>query len=230
MYRVIKRLFDICASGIALIVLFPIWIVAIIGIELSDPGPVFYIAKRVGRNNQVFRMFKFRTMRVDKAANEKSLRPDANRIFAFGSFLRRTKIDELPQLINVFLGQMSVVGPRPASVDQVEITRGGRSAIVSSITPGLTSTSAVYDYIYGDSIMDESVYRERVLPTRLGLDIYYMEHMSCLYDLKLIGLTIGCIAATLFKIDMSRLKADLERAAQESQTTIPQHRIDASKT
>ncbi len=109
-YRFFKRLFDICASGLALIVLLPVWLIAIIGIVVSDPGPVFYFANRVTKDNRTFKMYKFRSMRVDKNANEKSLRPDQDRIFPFGRFMRATKIDELPQLLNVFLGDMAVVG------------------------------------------------------------------------------------------------------------------------
>ena len=215
MYTVIKRLFDICASGIALIVLLPIGLVVIIGIELSDPGPVFYMAKRVGKNNHVFRMFKFRSMRVEKNADEKSFKADANRIFPFGGFLRKSKIDELPQLINVFMGQMSIVGPRPASCDQVKITRRGRYERVSSIKPGLTSTSSLYDYIYGDSIKDEREYRMKVLPTRLELDLYYMDHMSMHYDLLLILDTVVCIFASIAGVKLTRLLKKLDTLAQE---------------
>ena len=106
MYRFLKRTFDIFSSGLALIVLLPVWLIAIIGIEVSDPGPVFYFANRAGKDNKTFKMYKFRSMRVDKNANEKSLRPDQDRIFKFGRFIRATKIDELPQLLNVFLGDM----------------------------------------------------------------------------------------------------------------------------
>lgn len=145
-YMCVKRLFDICASSVALILLAPIWIIAIVGIELSDPGPVFYVASRVGKDNKVFKMFKFRSMRVDKSANENGFKADADRIFSFGRFMRATKIDELPQLLNVFLGSMCIVGPRPASVDQVDLVRSGENAIVSSVITGLSSPSALYDY------------------------------------------------------------------------------------
>ena len=166
-YRFVKRCFDICSSGIALIVLIPVWIIAIVGIIVSDPGPIFYFANRVTKNNRTFKMYKFRSMRVDKDANEKSLRPDQDRIFPFGRFIRRTKIDEMPQLLNVFLGDMAVVGPRPAAVDQIPITRGGENAVVSSVKAGLTSPAALYDYLYGDEIEDEDEYMEKVAPTRL---------------------------------------------------------------
>lgn len=193
MYHFVKRLFDICASGIALIVLSPLWVVAIIGIEISDPGPVFYMANRVGKNNKPFKMFKFRSMRVDKNADEKSLRADSSRIFKWGKIMRDTKLDELPQLLNVFLGDMSVIGPRPASADQVEITRAEKYAVTAQLQPGLSGPSALYDYIYGDQFEDEKEYIEKVLPTRLELDLYYSKTMGAAYDIKMIWYTLICI-------------------------------------
>lgn len=199
MYQTVKRAFDIVASGIALVVLLPIWLIVIIGIEISDPGPVFYFANRVSKNNKVFRMYKFRSMRVDINANEKSLRPDQDRIFPFGRLIRATKIDELPQLLNVFLGDMTIVGPRPAAVDQISITRGGENAIVASVKAGLTSPAALYDYLYGDIIEDEDEYMEKVAPTRLALDRYYVEKQSITYDIKLIWYTVRCILGIVIR-------------------------------
>lgn len=198
-YRFTKRLFDICSSGVALVVLIPVWLLAVVGIEISDPGPVFYFANRVTKDNRTFRMFKFRSMRVDKNANEKSLRPDQDRIFPWGRVLRKTKIDELPQLLNVFLGDMAVVGPRPAAVDQIPITRGGENAIVASVKAGLTSPAALYDYLYGDEIEDEEEYMEKVAPTRLALDRYYIGKKTIGYDIKLIWYTVLCILGTIVK-------------------------------
>ena len=198
MYRFLKRTFDIFSSGLALIVLLPVWLIAIIGIEVSDPGPVFYFANRAGKDNKTFKMYKFRSMRVDKNANEKSLRPDQDRIFKFGRFIRATKIDELPQLLNVFLGDMAVVGPRPAAVDQIPITRSGENAIVASIKPGLSSPSALYDYLYGDSIEDEAEYMDKVAPTRLALDRFYIGKQTVGYDIKIIWYTVVCIFGTIF--------------------------------
>lgn len=199
MYKFVKRIFDILASGLALVVLIPIWIIAIVGIFVSDPGPIFYFANRVGKDNKSFRMFKFRSMRVDNNANEKSLRPDQDRIFPFGRFIRSTKIDELPQLLNVFFGDMAVVGPRPAAVDQIPITRGGDNAIVASLKPGLTSPAALYDYLYGDEIEDEDEYMDKVAPTRLALDRYYVGKQTLGYDIKMIWYTVRCIVGTIIK-------------------------------
>ncbi len=196
-YGFFKRSFDILASGTALIALLPVWIIAGVGILMSDPGPIFYFAKRTGKDDRVFKMFKFRSMRIDKNADEKSMRPDQDRIFPFGRFIRATKIDELPQLLNVFLGDMAFVGPRPAAVDQLEITRGGENSVAASMKPGLTSPAALYDYLYGDSIEDEAEYMEKVVPTRLALDRYYVANHTLGYDAKLIWYTVRCIVGAV---------------------------------
>lgn len=213
-YRIVKRAFDIAASGIALIILLPVWLIAVIGIEVSDPGPVFYMAQRVGRHNRPFRMFKFRSMRVDKSADEKSFKADANRIFPFGRFMRDTKIDELPQLINVLIGQMSVIGPRPAAVDQMNVTRGGKYAVTAELKPGLSGPSALYDYIYGDTIEDEAEYERLVLPTRLDLDVYYVYHQSVRYDCRMIRYTVECILALLLHKKLEWMYDELVSSAQ----------------
>lgn len=198
-YRIIKRLFDILASAAALVVLLPVWLVAIVGIETADPGPIFYMAKRVTKDNRVFRMFKFRSMRVDRNADEKSLRPDQSRIFPFGRLIRATKIDEMPQLLNVLLGDMAVVGPRPAAVDQLPITRSGENAVVANVKAGLTSPAALYDYLYGDSIEDEADYMDKVAPTRLALDRFYIGRQTVGYDARMIWYTVLCILGTVVR-------------------------------
>lgn len=215
MYSFVKRLFDIMASGIALIVLIPLWIVAAVGIEISDPGPVFYMANRVGKNNKPFKMFKFRSMRVDKRANEKSLRADTDRIFKWGKIMRDTKLDELPQLINVFKGDMSVIGPRPASADQVEITRAGEYAAAAKLRPGLAGPSALYDYIYGDRFEDEKEYEEKVLPTRLDLDLYYLEAKCIGYDIKMIWYTVVCIFNLIIHKPSDKILDELIKSAEK---------------
>lgn len=197
MYRVIKRIFDIICALTGIVGTSPIWLFSIIMTELSDPGPLFYFAKRVGKDNNEFKMWKFRSMRIVRGANETSLRPDQDRIFWWGKIMRRLKIDELPQLINILNGTMSVVGPRPAAVDQVEITRGGENAIAATVPCGLTSHSSLWDYIYGDQFPDEEEYNEKVLPIRLKLDVYYVKHASFGGDLKLILWTMIAIFYTV---------------------------------
>jgi len=197
MYGFIKRVFDVVVSLIGIIVTLPIWIIAIVGILISDPGPIFYIANRVGKDNKPFNMFKFRSMRVAKGANEKNFKADENRIFPFGNFIRRTKIDELPQLLNILFGHMSVVGPRPAAKDQLHIVRDGKYTVIAKVIPGLTGPGAIYDYIYGDSISSEDEYIDKVLPTRLELEVYYIKKRNVLLDLRMIWHTAICVLCSI---------------------------------
>jgi lipopolysaccharide/colanic/teichoic acid biosynthesis glycosyltransferase len=199
-YTICKRLFDILLSLVLLALSSPIWLIAIIGIKCSSPGPLFYIAQRVGKDGKLFSMFKFRSMHVNKSANEKGLRPDQDRIFKFGEFMRSTKIDELPQLLNVFLGHMSIVGPRPAAKDQILITRSGKYQTIYAVQVGLASPSSLYDYIYGDEIVDEEEYKAKVLRTRLDLELYYLAKRCLLYDLKMVLYTVVCISTRILHI------------------------------
>lgn len=195
-YRYFKRVFDVVCALIGIIGTSPIWIISIIAILCSDWGPLFYCANRVGKDNKQFKMWKFRSMRVARGANEASLRPDQDRIFWWGKCMRRLKIDELPQLINILNGTMSIVGPRPAAVDQVNITRGGENSIAATVPCGLTSHSSLWDYVYGDQFEDEEEYNDKVLPIRLKLDVYYVKHAGCIWDLRLILWTVIAILYT----------------------------------
>lgn len=195
-YKAIKRVFDFVCAFLGIVGTSPIWILSMVLTELSDPGPLFYFANRVGKDNKKFKMWKFRSMRVARGANEASLRPDQDRIFWWGKIMRRLKIDELPQLMNILNGTMSIVGPRPAAVDQVDITRGGENAIAATVPCGLTSQSSLWDYIYGDQFPDEKEYNEKVLPIRLKLDVYYVKNASFFGDIKLIVWTVIAILYT----------------------------------
>ncbi len=214
LYSFFKRIFDIIASLLGIVGTSPIWIIAIIGIFISDPGPIFYVAKRIGKDNKEFSMFKFRSMRVGKA-NESVFRGEEDRIFSFGKFIRATKIDELPQLLCCFIGTMSIIGPRPAAKDQMSITRGGEYARASQVKPGLSGPAALYDYIYGDTIEDEREYEEKVLPTRLALEVYYVDHCSAFYDIKMIWYTVVCILASVFKKHPEKIFKELLESAKE---------------
>lgn len=201
MYRFFKRAFDFFAALLALIITSPIWLITIIGIEISDPGPVFYKARRIGYLGREFRMYKFRSMRVPKTqkeASEASFKADTDRIFPFGAFIRKLKIDELPQLLNILSGDMAIVGPRPASIDQVVIMREGKYAVANTVKPGLTGPAALYDYIYGDTVEDLAEYEKSVLPNRMELEAFYPSHMSVGFDLKMIFWTVACIFASIF--------------------------------
>ena len=126
MYQIVKRICDLIFAVIGMIITSPLWIIAIIGILISDWGPIFYTAHRIGKGNKPFKMYKFRSMRVARVANEASLRPDEDRIFTFGHFIRKVKIDELPQILNLFNGTMSLIGPRPVAQDQYDLFRTGK--------------------------------------------------------------------------------------------------------
>lgn len=200
MYKEIKRLFDFICALIALIILSPIFLLTAIGIMISDWGPIFYRANRIGKGNKLFKMYKFRSMKVLKApkkGSEASLRPDEDRIFPFGHFIRKAKIDELPQLINILNGTMSIVGPRPVAEDQFDMFRYGKWNEAAKVPVGLSGPAALYDYIYGDQITDEKAYIEKVYPTRRELEYTYVQKASLWYDLKMIVYTVICICYAL---------------------------------
>ena len=189
-YRVIKRGLDFTGALLSLIVLSPIFLLTAIGILISDWGPIFYTANRIGKGNKPFKMYKFRSMRVEKAANEASLRPDEDRIFPFGHFIRKLKIDELPQLINILNGTMSIIGPRPVAKDQFDMFRYGKWNEAAKVRVGLSGPAALYDYIYGELFTDEKEYMEKVYPTRRELEYVYVKKASLFYDLKMIVYTV----------------------------------------
>ncbi|MBR5527388.1 MAG: sugar transferase [Clostridia bacterium] len=219
LYFFFKRAFDIVASLMGIIITSPVWVIAIIGIFISDPGPIFYKACRIGKDNREFSMWKFRSMRVPKKESEKSeasFKADTDRIFPFGALCRKLKIDELPQLINILNNTMSVVGPRPAAKDQVAVVRAGKYNIASTVKPGLTGPAALYDYIYGDSVEDPDDYERLVLPTRLELEAYYPAKMSAFYDIKMIWYTVVCILCSVVGKEPKGIFNELVSAVPES--------------
>ena len=198
MYKYFKRILDFFCALLGIIGTSPLWIIAIVGILISDWGPVFYTSTRIGKGNKAFRMFKFRSMRVDKGANEASLRPDEDRIFAFGHFIRKVKIDELPQLLNILNGTMSVIGPRPVAKDQFDLFRTGKWNEAAKVAVGLSGPAALYDFLYGDQFTDEKEYMEKVFPTRRELEYVYVQKMGFWFDVKMVWWTVICIVYALF--------------------------------
>ena len=219
MYKYIKRCFDFFSAFLALVVFSPIFLLTAIGILISDWGPIFYKANRIGKGNKPFKMYKFRSLRVAKAANEASLRPDEDRIFPFGHFIRKAKIDELPQLINILNGTMSIVGPRPVAQDQFEMFRCGKWNDAAKVPVGLSGPAALYDYIYGDQITDEKEYMEKVYPTRRELEYTYVQKAGLGYDLKMIVYTVICILYSLCGKEctwiLNELKEDANKTMNE---------------
>ena len=196
----IKRLVDVLLAGVALIVISPVLALAAIGIRLSSPGPIFYRAQLTGRNGRPFTMYKLRTMHVDHGGFDSVITAARDpRVFRFGAWLRRVKLDEFPQLINIVRGDMSIVGPRPENARIVERYYRPEHRELLRVSPGLTSPGTLYDYTHGDDLVGstdpEQAYVERLLPIRLALDQVYLRHASLSYDVALVVRTVGLIAA-----------------------------------
>ena len=200
--RCIKILLDRLLAGIALIVLSPILVVAAVGIKLSSKGPILYKAQRMGKNMEPYVMFKFRTMRVDSDKEGAITAVQDNRVFPWGNILRKTKIDELPQLINVLEGTMSIVGPRPEDEGIVNKYYSEEEKKTLKVLPGLASPGSIFNYTHGESFLEgddaETAYVSNLLHVKLALDIYYLEHWSLLYDIKIILRTLYAILSTSF--------------------------------
>jgi len=195
-----KRLFDLVASLLALIVLSPVMACAAIAILIADGMPVFYPARRSGVGGKEFTLLKFRSMKNAKGQGG-SVVTSANdpRIFTVGQVLRKTKVDELPQLINILRGDMSVVGPRPEDPGIVEnyFTHSERTTL--DVRPGLASPGSIYNYTHGEQLLTddhaEDAYVEKLLPIKMALERVYLERQSMWYDLRLIIRTLIVIAA-----------------------------------
>ena len=175
----IKRIFDICVSVAALASLaLPILLIAIT-VRLTSKGPAVYCSDRVGRDNRVFRMPKFRTMQVDTPAVATHLMANPDKYFTpIGAFLRKSSLDELPQLWSILIGNMSVVGPRPALFNQEDLIALRTEAGVEKLLPGLTG----WAQINGRD--------ELSIPEKVKLDAEYLQRQSFWFDLKIIFLTI----------------------------------------
>lgn len=194
-YRIIiKRFFDILLCSIALIILSPVFLFAAIGIKLSSPGPVFYHSQRCGLKGRVFNFYKFRSMH-ETNNNKHMCVADAERLFPFGKFIRRAKIDELPQLINIIKGDMSIVGPRPMTTASTMYT--GEFECVKKIRPGLTSPASLFDYVVGDTYTDNTLYKKEVYPVKQKLELYYVKHESFRYDVQLVLRTLGLVISVI---------------------------------
>ena len=194
-YLIIKRIFDIIVSVCALSVLIVPWLIIGCIIKIQSPGPIIYKARRVGQNGRVFVLYKFRTMRVDSGdVHATTLRGDA-RIFPFGEFLRKSKLDETPQLINILRSEMSIIGPRPEDEINSNKYYVGNYRNILSVKPGLSSPASLYDYTHGEAYSDEEEYVREFLPKKLDMELYYIEHRTFFYDVKIILKTVIIIVA-----------------------------------
>ena len=175
----LKRAFDVTAAAIGTVVFALPALAIALAIRLTSKGPVLYWSDRVGRHNQLFSMPKFRTMRVDAPAVATHLLQDPSRfITPVGAFLRKTSLDEIPQLWSILTGDMSVVGPRPALFNQDDLVKLRTDAGVHVLVPGLTGWAQVR----GRDTLP--------IPVKVQFDKYYLDHRSLAFDLKVIGLTL----------------------------------------
>ncbi len=194
----VKRAFDFTVSGVAIVLLLPLFLVVAVAIKFDSPGPVFFRQTRVGRDGRTFRIFKFRSMVVDAAKVGTSLTVQADpRITRIGAFLRDKKVDELPQLLNVFAGSMSFVGPRPEVPEYMEFYTPEQRDIILSMRPGITDYAAI---VYRDEseILDGrsdpiDVYRNEIMPMKFVLYERYSREVGLVNDLRLILATVSLL-------------------------------------
>lgn len=193
-----KRLFDIIFSLFGLTVGLPILLFVALWVKLDSKGPVFYRGIRIGKNGKPFRMFKFRTMVVnaDKMGGP-STASDDPRLTRVGNFLKKYQLDELPQLIDVLLGNMSLVGPRPEVPFYVDMMTAEEKKIILSVRPGMTDLASLWDFHEGEilkgSADPEKTYQEKIRPEKLRLQIKYVKERSFFGDIKIIVKTVAQI-------------------------------------
>lgn len=181
-----KRAFDILFAVCFMVVFSPVYLLTWVIIRIVSPGPAIFKAKRVGLHGKVFDCYKFRSMRVDSGKVRLTTLQNDDRIFPFGRFIRNTKIDEMPQVVNILKGEMSVVGPRPEDKENADKVYMGEYKHILDVKPGLTSTASLYDYTHGEQYEDEDSYEKEFMPKKLKLELYYVNHRSFWYDIVLI--------------------------------------------
>jgi lipopolysaccharide/colanic/teichoic acid biosynthesis glycosyltransferase len=192
-----KRIFDIIIATLVLTISLPIFLIIGLIIWINDKGPAIFKQERVGKNGKIFLLYKFRSMRDSNISHKTNFEPgNISRVTSVGKFLRKTKLDEFPQFINVLIGNMSIVGPRPEVEKWVKMYPQRWKKILT-VKPGLTDyASIIYrneEYILGSSENPEETYKEIVLPRKLELYEYYIENQSFLGDIKLIFKTFSLL-------------------------------------
>lgn len=186
MYEFLKRCFDLLFAVCFLVVFSPVYIISWFIIKIVSPGPAIYKAERVGKDGKLFKCYKFRSMRVDSGKVRLTTLENDDRIFPFGKFIRKAKIDEMPQIVNILKGEMTVVGPRPEDKDNADKVYVGEYVHILDVKPGLTSTASLYDYTHGELYEDEESYEREFMPKKLKLELYYVRHASYWYDMVLV--------------------------------------------
>lgn len=194
-----KRCFDVAAAAIALLLLTPVFLAIALLIKLDSSGPTLYKARRIGRAGRLFHMYKFRTMRTDADRTGPGLTfKDDPRITRVGRLLRKTRIDELPQLLNVLKGDMSVVGPRPEAPEYVQIEQPIWREVLS-VRPGICGLAQLAFAIDEAELLSnqatvDSDYTTQILPLKLNLDLRYVHGQSLWLDFKLLFQTVLLLA------------------------------------
>ena len=189
-----KRLFDFIYATVGFAIISPFLVLVAILIKLDSKGPVFFFQQRMGKDGKIFRLIKFRSMYVDTKKEKEGFTPgDSSRITRIGKIIRKTKIDELPELINVIKGDMSLVGPRP-EVPKYRRFYSGKYREVLKLRPGITDLASI-KYRNEEEILEknddpEKTYTEVILPDKLELALEYKKKMSFSTDLKMIFSTI----------------------------------------
>jgi lipopolysaccharide/colanic/teichoic acid biosynthesis glycosyltransferase len=194
----LKQTFDTTVATFGLLALAPVFLVVAVLIKLEDGGPVFYRAKRVGLNGNLFPLYKFRSMRVDADRMGPGITASGDpRITRMGAWLRRTKVDELPQLLNVIAGDMSLVGPRPEDPRYVALYTPEQRRILQ-VRPGITSAASLA-YRHEEQMLSgpnwQDTYVHEVMPAKLAIDLEYLARRTLLTDMTLILRTIGAMPA-----------------------------------
>ena len=194
----IKRVFDLLASLSGLVVLCPLFAAIAVSIKLGDGGPIFYRQERVGRGGRCFKIWKFRTMRVNADKIGPSITSSVDpRITAIGRLLRRSKLDELPQLLNVAFGEMSLVGPRPEVPRYVALYTPEQRRVLE-LTPGITDLASLEfrdeETLLAQAADAETFYREYCIPKKIELNLAHASHATMWRDLWIIIKTIASIA------------------------------------
>ncbi|UTW67310.1 sugar transferase [bacterium SCSIO 12643] len=189
----IKRLFDIVSSLTVLLLLFPVTLMISILIVIDSKGGIFYMQKRVGKDGKEFGLYKFRTMRPDSDKVKITVGDRDPRVTNIGYYLRKYKLDELPQLINILVGEMSVIGPRPEVKQYVDLYTTEQLKVLS-VKPGL-SDLATLEYVNESEILAQSdnpeeTYIHEIMPDKLALNLKYIENQSFLLDMKIIFKTL----------------------------------------
>lgn len=193
MNRMMMRLIDVLAAALGLLILSPLLLALALWVKLSSPGSIFYRARRVGRGGQPFHLYKFRTMVADADRQGPGITTATDsRITPVGRFLRRTKLDELPQLLNVLQGEMSLVGPRPEDPRYVALYTAEQQRVLQ-VRPGITSAASLRYRNESELLRGrdwETVYTQEILPHKLALELDYLRQRTFWRDLGLIGQTL----------------------------------------